>query len=236
MMGENPSRFAASGGNFPVETVNWFDVQDFLERLAEISEGNRFRLPTEAEWEFACRAGTTTAFSVGSKLARSQANIAEPGEIPPKSSDQTTLVGSFPPNPWGLYDLHGNVWEWTEDDHCPYPTSDVRDPVGNCASQFKVIRGGSWLFAADSARCALRYTHQPQDDGPSLGFRVVRERKIELISRFQRFQPTVLVGMPSPNRPVEQSGQNGLHHLSESRTCALIANREEKDGQDRGSA
>ena len=81
-------------------------------------------------------------------------------------------VGSFRPNAWGLFDMHGNVWEWTEDDRCPYSEA-VTDPVGACRAPLKVIRGGSWYFAADSARCALRYTHRPQDRGFSLGFRAV---------------------------------------------------------------
>ncbi len=84
-------------------------------------------------------------------------------------------VGSYPANAWGLFDFHGNVWEWCADEPCPYPAGDEKDPFRSCGQPLKVIRGGSWLFGADSARCALRYTHAPQDRGPSLGFRVVRE-------------------------------------------------------------
>ena len=82
-------------------------------------------------------------------------------------------VGSFPPNPWGLQDMHGNVWEWCEDRSCPYDDSAVTDPIGSCEDPRHIIRGGSWHFGADSARCALRYTHLPEDSGPSLGFRLV---------------------------------------------------------------
>jgi len=160
VMGGNPSSFSASGGDFPVEQVNWFEVHAFLTRLAARTPGNRFRLPTEAEWEYACRAGTTTAYSTGPTLTRGQANITASATTAPAERGQTTRVGSFPPNPWGLYDMHGNVWEWTDDD----------------AGPLKIIRGGSWYFGADSARCALRYTHRPQDRGFSLGFRVVREQ------------------------------------------------------------
>ena len=83
-------------------------------------------------------------------------------------------VRSFAPNAWGLYDLHGNVWEWTADWFCPYPTAAVPDPRPACSSDLRVIRGGSWAFDEASARCALRYTHQPIDSGFSLGFRLVR--------------------------------------------------------------
>jgi formylglycine-generating enzyme required for sulfatase activity len=84
-------------------------------------------------------------------------------------------VASYAPNTRGLHDLLGNVWEWTADEHCPYPESSVSDPLARCGAELRVIRGGSWYFGADSARCALRYTHRPVDRGPSLGLRVVRE-------------------------------------------------------------
>lgn len=175
VMGRNPSWFAASGGDFPVERVSYHDIRDFLERLTERSPGNRFRLPTEAEWEYACRAGTATPFSVGATLTRQQANISDAATRASKSQEgHTTGVGSFPPNAFGLHDMHGNVWEWTDDDHCPYAEGPVTDPLARCGSGLKVIRGGSWYFEADSARCALRYTHRPVDVGFSLGFRVVR--------------------------------------------------------------
>ncbi len=90
---------------------------------------------------------------------------------------KTLPVAAFPPNAWGLFDFHGNVWEWCTDEPCPYPEGMETDPVRACGSELKLIRGGSWHFGADSARCALRYTHSPGDSGPSLGFRAVREER-----------------------------------------------------------
>jgi len=177
VMGSNPSWFRDCGSDCPVERVSWQQVQAFIARLNRLSS-QRFRLPTEAEWEFACRAGTATPFSTGADLTTVQANYDGEGPYgsspPGRFRRTTTAVGSFPPNAFGLHDMHGNVWEWTQDCHCPYRAGSVIDPVGACATDFKVIRGGSWYFDANSARCALRYTHRPQDSGFSLGFRVVR--------------------------------------------------------------
>ncbi|MGE5243501.1 MAG: formylglycine-generating enzyme family protein [Betaproteobacteria bacterium] len=173
VMGDDPSWFRSGGDTLPVENVTWFQAREFLERLSRRSPGNRFRLPTKAEWEHACRAGTTTAYSTGPTLSAAQADFAETPER--AASGHTMKVGSFAPNPWGLYDMHGNVWEWTEDNYCPYQDGPTTDPAAGCESPLKVIRGGSWYFGPDSARCALRYTHRPQDRGFSLGFRAVRE-------------------------------------------------------------
>ena len=171
VMDTNPSHFTGDGRR-PVEEITWHDVQEFLTRLNASSPDGRFRLPTEAEWEYACRAGTTTPFGTGTSLDRGQANVAADIEDSMAGRGATTRVGSFAPNAWGLYDMHGNVWEWTADDHCPYPAGDHQPPA--CGGPLKVIRGGSWYYEADSARCALRYTHRPQDRGFSLGFRVAR--------------------------------------------------------------
>jgi len=174
VMGTRPSHFAGDDER-PVERVSWDDAHAFLARLSAHAAGSRFRLPTEAEWEYACRAGTHTAFALGDALSPTQANIGRLVGNRLEGRGQTTAVGSFTPNAWGLYDLHGNVWEWVEDAHCPYVVDGPSDPVGRCASPLKVIRGGSWAFSAANARCALRYTHRPQDVGYSLGFRVVRD-------------------------------------------------------------
>jgi len=182
VMGVDPS-LDATDLRRPVENVNVFEVEAFVRRLNALSPGETFRLPTEAEWEYACRAGTTSAYPTGRYISTDEANYDGhyplPGQGEGEFRDATAPVGSFPPNPWGLHDLNGNVWEWTADEHCPYPddfaASPAVDPVGRCGAALRVIRGGSYLFNADSARCAVRYTHRPIDRGPSLGFRLVRE-------------------------------------------------------------
>jgi formylglycine-generating enzyme required for sulfatase activity len=176
VMGVNPGAFPDCP-SCPVEQVSFYDVQAFLSRLNQRS-GPGFRLPTEAEWEHACRAGGTEPFGHASSLGSRDANID--GAYPylaPKgpSRGRTTEVRSFLPNAFGLYDMQGNVWEWTGDPYCPYPQAAATDPFGRCGSEYRVIRGGSWKFDGNSARCALRYTHRPQDSGPSVGFRLARD-------------------------------------------------------------
>jgi len=186
VMGENPSQHAACGLACPVETVSFLDVQAFIARLEARSPGSRFRLPTEAEWELACRAGTTTPFSTGNDLTPDQANFDGRYPYPPRTGSTTgsttdifrgspAPVGSYAHNPWGFFDMHGNVWEWCADWYGPYPSQPARDPRGPATGALRVIRGGSWCFDANSARSALRYTHAPGDDGYSLGLRLVRE-------------------------------------------------------------
>jgi formylglycine-generating enzyme required for sulfatase activity len=180
-MGTNPSQFASCGPECPVERVTFFDVQSFIERLNARSTWPGFRLPTEAEWEYACRAGGSAAFGGDvTSLSASEANVdgryPYAGAAPGGYRGSTAPVGSFAPNRWGLFDMSGNVWEWTADRHCPYPAR-ATDPIGTCESAYRVIRGGSWHFGADSARCGLRYTHRPQDRGFSLGVRLAHAAK-----------------------------------------------------------
>ena len=177
VMGHNPSQFQDCGPRCPVENVNWFEVQQFI-RLLNAESQPGFRLPTEAEWEFACRGGGGLPFGTTATLSAADANIN--GNFPyhaPKGvmRGRPMAVGQFAPNPWGLFDMSGNVWEWTEDWTCPYSTDDQVNPVGRCGSDTRVIRGGSWLFDAASARCGLRYTHHPQDRGYSLGVRLAHD-------------------------------------------------------------
>jgi formylglycine-generating enzyme required for sulfatase activity len=193
VMGRNPSHFTSCGPNCPVEMVSFNDVQEFLRRLAEQTPRHDLRLPTEAEWEYACRAGTETSFSTGGQLTSAHANYD--GRYPLAGTPagvylgHPTPVGSYAPNAWGLHDLEGNVWEWIDDWYGDYPNHSVVDPPPTPRAQAhrvwdarggdfgfkKVIRGGSWYFNEDSCRCALRYTHFPGDIGPSVGFRLVRD-------------------------------------------------------------
>ena len=175
VMSANPSRFSGCA-RCPIEQVNFYDVDDFLTRLSARSTAMRYRLPTEAEWEYACRAGTSTAYGSGDRLTIDDANFnATPAEqvTPGVGAYRTRPVGSFPPNAWGLHDMHGNVWEWTNDFYGPFDQRADVDPRGSEVGATRVIRGGSWYVNADSARCALRFTHRPQDRGFGLGFRVV---------------------------------------------------------------
>jgi len=165
VMGTNPSNFR-NCPTCPVEKVSYLDVEAFLQRLNARSAWPGFRLPTEAEWEYACRAGGHEAYGAAATMTTRLANY---------DGKKTTPVGSYAPNAFGLFDMSGNVWEWTSDDHCAYPDRAVTDPHGTCASGLKVIRGGSWFFGADSARCGLRYTHRPQDRGFSLGVRLAHD-------------------------------------------------------------
>lgn len=178
---EKPSPFRFSHPEYPVVSISYYDIQVFLKRLNELSEDIIFRLPTEAEWEYACRAGTRTRFSSGNRLSDSQANykaaLESPYSIPGKNVGHPKAVGSYPPNPWGLFDMHGNVWEWVSDWHAPYSIQISADPQGPPEGSEKVIRGGSWYFGADRARSAARSTHAPDLWGFSIGFRIVCEKK-----------------------------------------------------------
>jgi formylglycine-generating enzyme required for sulfatase activity/uncharacterized caspase-like protein len=177
LMGKNPSRF--KGAKRPVETVSWNDAVEFCKKLSQKTKRN-YRLPSEAEWEYACRAGTTTPFYFGETITTDLANYKGNYYIyasAPKGKyrEQTTEVGSFPPNAFGLYDMHGNVWEWCQDTwHDSYkgaPT-DGRAWVDN-DNQLRLLRGGSWNYSPGYCRSALRYRYSPDLDYYSIGFRVV---------------------------------------------------------------
>ena len=167
VMGSNPSRFSDCGGNCPVEQVSWEDVQEFIGRLNAQEGGEVYRLPTEAEWEYAARAGTT-----GDRYG-SLDGIAWYRE---NSSSKTHPVGGKTPNAWGLYDMLGNVLEWVEDWFGDYPGGAVTDPLGPGSGSDRVLRGGNWNSIARGSRASFRFNFAPGYRDFSLGFRLLRTR------------------------------------------------------------
>ena len=171
VMGVNTSKF--KGANNPVEQVIWDEAVEFCRKLSalpvEKRAGRVYRLPTEAEWEYACRAGTTTAYSFGdneSELFKYAWNTGN-------SVSATHAVGGKQPNAWGLYDMHGNVWEWCQDRYGDYPRGSVTDPGGATSGSRRVVRGGSWYGPAELCRSAYRYGRGPSDRNYGFcGFRV----------------------------------------------------------------
>jgi formylglycine-generating enzyme required for sulfatase activity len=193
IMGTNPSSF--KGDNLPVEQVSWYEAVEYCNKRSQ-KEGltpaytingtnvtwnrnaNGYRLPTEAEWEYACRAGTTTPFSTGNNITTDQANYDEnyPYNNNAKGTyrEKTTAVGSFSPNAWGLYDMHGNVWEWCWDWYGDYSSGSQTDPVGAVTGTYRVLRGGGWGDDCQLLRSALRLNDYPSNRFSYLGFRLVR--------------------------------------------------------------
>ena len=164
VMGSDPSNF--KGDDLPVENVSWNDAVEFCQKLSA-KTGRKVRLPTEAEWEYACRAGKTTAFNTGDTLRPDQANFNE------SRKGQTTPVGSYPANALGLFDMHGNVLEWCADWYDNYPAGAATDPTGPAAGNFRVLRGGSWVHGrAEFCRSAGRGLNHPDGRGYTIGFRV----------------------------------------------------------------
>ncbi len=180
VMGSNPSHFSNAGDDAPVERVSWDMVQEFLDRLCDLEGVPRgtYRLPTEAEWEYACRAGTTTAFHYGDSLDATMANFD--GNYPHGGGRKgeyrrtTVPVGQFRPNAWGLYDMHGNVWEWVNDWFGDYSAGLVEDPLGPRSGGLRVNRGGGWGSSARGCRSARRRRDAPGRRHIFVGFRLMR--------------------------------------------------------------
>ncbi len=171
VMGGNPSGF--QGPKNPVETVSWDDCQTFLDKLKAKSGpgGGTFQLPSEAQWEYACRAGTTTRYCFGDE----EPGLDEYGWYRTNSDSKTHPVGEKKPNAWGLYDMHGNVWEWCQDwfSEGYYANSPADDPSGPTTGSDHVVRGGLWRRPARSCRSANRgHVKEPGGLGNDLGFRV----------------------------------------------------------------
>ena len=186
IMGNNPSHF--KGPDLPAEKMSWDGAKTFCKKLTDrernegrLPKGWEYELPTEAHWEYACRAGTKTAWSFGN----SPAEMPKNANFSDKSSklqgndidyddgfEYTAPVGSFPPNAWGFHDMHGNVFEWCQDWHGAYPDRAVTDPTGTRTGSLRVLRGGGWFSTAVSCRSAYRGRDPPSNRYNYDGFRV----------------------------------------------------------------
>jgi len=177
VIGSNPSYFTGDP-NHPVENVTWYDATNYCAKLTaaeraagRLPAGYVYRLPTEAEWEYACRAGTTNRFSFGDDPGYTR--LGEYAWYSANSGGQTHPVGQKRPNGWGLYDMHGNVWEWCLDWYGNYPGGGVTDPKGPGSGSYRVVRGGSWGPGGRGCRSAFRGGYAPGDRGSLFGFRAV---------------------------------------------------------------
>lgn len=171
VMGTRPD--SAQGKNYPVKKVSWENASDFIRRLnelpAEKAAGRLYRLPTEAEWEYACRAGSQTAYCFGDSMD----GLSNYAWYTLNSEREAQEVGQKRPNVWGLYDMHGNVWEWCSDWYGEYPTASANDPIGPISGTTRVYRGGSWSDMAGGCRSANRNDLAPTYENFNLGFRLV---------------------------------------------------------------
>ena len=171
IMGNNPSHF--KGDDLPVETVSWNDIQEFIKKLNEKEGTNKYHLPSEVEWEYAVRAGTTTRYS----FSDGESKFGEYAWYNGNSGSKTHTVGQKKPNPWGLYDMHGNVWEWTQDwyhsDYKGAPIDGSAWEIGD--GSYRVLRGGAWDCDAQGCRSAFRYAFVPVYRDNILGFRLLQE-------------------------------------------------------------
>ncbi len=181
VMGDNPSHFTDDVNN-PVEQVSWHNVQQFIQCLNDHYPDLNAQLPTEAAWEYACRAGTITAFSFGENITPQHVNYD--GNYPYTKGDKglyrkkTVAVKSLTPNSWGLYEMHGNVWEWCVDGLREYTTQAMIDPIGpEDKGASRVLRGGSWFYYGWNARSACRNWRVPDYAYHDIGFRLALGHK-----------------------------------------------------------
>ena len=175
--GKNPSRYDECGDTCPVEKVSWSKVQEFIRELNALEGTDKYRLPTEAEWEYASRAGSETRFTYGDDSDRPNEylDLKNYAWYYKNSKSRPHPVAQKKPNAWGLYDMHGNVYEWCRDGYGRYPDEDVSDPKGNKEQLNKVYRGGSWRSFGRSCRSSHRERKRLESYGDHIGFRLVKE-------------------------------------------------------------
>jgi formylglycine-generating enzyme required for sulfatase activity len=165
VMGNNPSQFKGEK-NLPVDNVSWNDCQEFIKKLRE-KDKKLYRLPTEAEWEYSCRAGTKTPFHFGETISTKQANYNGQFIYGDGTKgifrEKTTPAGSFPANSWGLFDMHGNIGQWCQDWYGRYSQGEVTDPQGPEKGPARVLRGGGWAGRPENCRSACRAMNPPSD-------------------------------------------------------------------------
>jgi formylglycine-generating enzyme required for sulfatase activity len=172
VMNETPSYFSKCGQNCPVEQISWNEAQEFIKKLNQREKTKKYRLPTEAEWEYACRAGrTATRFSYGDDLK----DLGKHCWHRDNSGDTTHKVAQKKANAWGLYDMHGNVWEWCQDRYGSYANAPATDPKGPTRGSERIFRGGAWNVIPSAIRCAFRGNIMPEERLRLVGFRLVRE-------------------------------------------------------------
>ncbi len=180
IMGNNPSHFKECGDNCPVEQVTWIMCQEFIMTLNRKEKTRRYRLPTEAEWEYACRAGSSLAFANGdiTKIkCGHDPNLDKIGWYCGNTGGKTQEIAKKIPNPWGLYDMHGNAWEWCQDRYGRYRPGHTVDPEGPDSGASRIFRGGGWGLSSRTCRSAFRDKYDPTLKCRFLGFRLVREEE-----------------------------------------------------------
>ena len=168
-------KYVQEGPENPAVCISWTDARQFIDRMNAAEGREVYRLPTEAEWEYASRAGTTTRWSFGENegLLKQHAWYFTPPQRPGK--DRAKKVGMKRPNPWKLYDTHGNVWEWVQDKHGPYFTRSLADSTAEDTNTYRVLRGGAFSTLPHSTRSASRTGFDPSGRISSVGFRILRE-------------------------------------------------------------
>jgi len=175
VMGSNPSNFSSCGDDCPVELVSWEDTKEFIEKLNLHENTNRYRLPSEAQWEYAARAGSTTALANGNIVKTAcnlDTNLDAMGWYCGNANNKTHPVAQKQANALGLYDMHGNVWEWCQDWYDTYPANSVTDPMGPSSGTKRVMRGGNWYNESRRCRSAERGSESPTARHNNIGLRL----------------------------------------------------------------